>query len=184
MDQLKESCFSETAKLNAASLNYQRRVELTKSESRTFTVTLRSEPLDLPGHVDEEVLVACTVSARLVASSEDLGVSPTDWVEQQYLPPDDTGWKWVLTGKSAGESDAVLELKPAIRLANSDGSTRVEDLRTEQFTVTFDTHTTLRQKLTSFWGLLIAFATGLAALIGAWYMLRKLLTGKGDDAAT
>jgi hypothetical protein len=175
------ACFDQTHELNAAFLDFRRHVELTKDESRTFTVTLASTPLGQPGSADERLRVACTVSTRLVSSGSRLEVSPSDWVQQQYLPPEPSTWTWVVTGKASGETEAVLQVKPAIRLANSDGSTRVEDLRTEEFPVVFDTSTTWQQKVTSFWGVLIAAAGGIATLIGTWFLVRKLATGKDEE---
>lgn len=177
-------CFSKTEELHRASLTYASRVELTKSEAKTFTLTLSNKPLGVPGSRSEELGVACTVSARLVVPSSRAEVTPTDWVQQQYVPPQDTTWKWVVAGKAAGESEAVLEVRPAIRVANSDGSTRLEDLRTEQFPITFDVGMTWQQKMTSFWGVLIAGATGIATLIGAWFLLRKLFAGRAAEDDT
>lgn len=184
VDEYLDSCFSETEELHRASLSYDSRFELTKSEAKTFTLTLSNQPLGVPGSTSDELRVACTVSARLIAPSSRVEVTPTDWVQQQYVPPRDTTWKWVVAGRAAGQSEAVVEVRPAIRLTNSDGSTRLEDLRTEQFPVTFAVGTTWKQKMTSYWGALTGGATGVATLIGAWFLLRKLFTGRAAEDDT
>ncbi|MGH1565752.1 hypothetical protein [Mumia sp. DW29H23] len=182
LDELR-ACFRETEELNLASVTYPPDADLTQADAETYTVTLASTPLGEPGDVSEELQVACTVSARLVGSPTELEISPAGWVEQQYVPPEPTRWTWVVTGRSAGESDAVLEVRPAIRVADSHGSTQVEELRTEQFDVVFATSATPGQRLTSLWAGLVAVATGLGAILGAWFLVRRVRGGPAPGSA-
>ena len=123
------------------------------------------------------------MQARLITSAQDLDVSPTDWMEVQFVPPDPATWTWVVTSKAAGDALAVLQLKPVVRITRGNGETSSEDLRTEEYPVTFTTEQTATERASGYWALLVGLAAGLVTLIGLWQAVRGLRkrSAKGED---
>ena len=63
------------------------------------------------------------------------------------------------------------------------GETSSEDLRTEEYPVTFTTEQTATERASGYWTLLVGLAAGLVTLIGLWQAVRGLRkrSAKGED---
>jgi hypothetical protein len=168
-------------------LFFDRTVRLHLSSAHRFVVALAAPGSSAPpdaGQPQGALKLACTVEARLIASSSELSISPGDWVAGQYVPPDPTTWTWIVTAVSSGTSEAVLQLKPVIRASQADGSVTVQDLRTEEFPVRFETFSSPGRRLADLWKQVVGGAAGLGAVLGLVLTARSIRNGrtaKADD---
>lgn len=184
---LKQRCFAETRKLQDAYLTYTSPFTVKQSDTERFTARLVQDA-DLAGagrsSKQGHLAVACTVQARLVTDGEEVGNADKDWVTQRYLPPAETRWTWVVTGRKPGRSDAVVELKPVVRISESDGHVSEQPLGTQSFDVTFEVSRSAGSWLSSTGGTIVALASGLTVIAGAVVALRRLFMGKRSAAET
>jgi hypothetical protein len=177
---LKARCFGETTELVEAYLTYVSPFHLDESDSRRFSARLIQEP-DLAGLAEEKphghLEVQCTVEARLVTGSEEVSTANTDWTTQNYLPPAETRWTWVVTGNRPGRSEAVVELRPVLRITDEGGEVK-EPLGTESFDVTFVVSRSAGSWLSSTGGAIVAAASGLTVVAGAAVALSRIVRRK------
>jgi hypothetical protein len=177
LSQFRARCLAQTTNLDRATLFFDDHVDLKLSTAHRFTMAL-GVPGSLgpaqAGPAQSEVELACTVQARLIASSDALEVTPADWVAGQYVPPEPTTWTWVVTSKAPGTTEAVLQLKPVIRTTRSDGLTSLEDLRTEEYNVSFRTARSAGERVSAAWKWAVGFAGGLAVILGLLATVRSL----------
>ncbi len=177
LKQYRSRCVEQTKQLDKAALFFEAEVELELRTPKTFRVTVAlqdSVDTESVGPAQADLLVACQIEARLVASSDALDISPTDWAKDQYIPPDPTTWSWVVTSRSTRTAEAVLQLKPVIRVTRSNGDSTFEDLRTEDYPVTFITEATVGDRVSASWRWLVGAAGGLGAILGLIVTVRSL----------
>ena len=130
------------------------------------------------GPAQSELTLVCSVEARLVAPQSKLEISPRGWSKDKFLPPQPASWTWVVTASSPGTVEAVLQLRPVVITSDVNGTVRTDDLGVEEFDVTFSTDQSTTGWISSWWARLVAFATGAAALLGLYLMVRSLRRGK------
>lgn len=183
---LKEQCFAETVELVEAYLTYSSPFRLEAAQTRRFTARLVQDPVlagaagdDPQGHVK----VACSVDARLVTADEEVATADREWVTQTYLPPDETSWTWLVTGRKPGRSDAVVQLRPVVRIEKDGGELTEEPLGTQSFEVTFSVSRSAGSWISSTAGRVVGLAGGITALTGAVLGLRALSGRRGASAA-
>ena len=179
LGDFEDRCVGRTKRLDKVSLVYDDTVELTLRTSQIFRVAVGK-----PGTVDEYgpaqgvLRIACTIEARLVASEDVLDISPPGWAADRYTPPDPTTWSWVVTSRSTRPAEAVLQLKPVIRVTRNNGDVSRADLRTEDYPVTFTTTDTVSSRASAAGRWVAGAATGLGAVLALVVTVRSLRRDK------
>jgi hypothetical protein len=87
----------------------------------------------------------------------------------------------VVTASDAGESAAVLQLKPTVRIARASGGIEVADLRTEEFDVSFTADRTPGAIFSSIWAALLAGAAGVTTFVAAYFAIRRFRRRNAPD---
>lgn len=181
----RERCLAETRKLDEADLRYEKVVRLDDGEQTRFEVSLTS-PTVLPAAsvppVQGKVQLACTVEARLIGSDKGVDIAPSDWVPDQYVPPDPTSWTWLVRATAPGDVDAVLQLRPAILVGASGAPTGSTSLGTVDFAVTFSVSRTISDTAGLAWGWIVGLVGLFAALLGIPPALRALRQGRSGSS--
>jgi hypothetical protein len=193
----RQRCLRETTSLDAASVFYESPVRLAKARPHRFTLEIR--PLTAsgdgsPGGLQRHgrILLACTVQARLLVAPDALEVAPRAWQGRRFLPPNPSTWTWIVTARTAGRTDTVLQLKPVVQI--DDGHRiAVQDLGVAEYDVTFSapaapapavpvTHR-VGDLLASSWKVLVGLATGVSAILAALVAVRGLRVRRSAGAA-
>jgi len=181
----RERCLAETRTLDEADLRYEKVVRLDDGEQTRFEVSLTS-PTALPTAsappVQGKVQLACTVEARLIGSNEGVDIAPSDWVPDQYVPPDPTSWTWLVRATAPGDVDAVLQLRPAILVGAGGTPTGSTSLGTVDFAVTFSVSRTISDTAGLAWGWIVGLVGFVAALLGIPPALRALRQGRNGPS--
>jgi hypothetical protein len=192
----RQRCLRETTSLDAASVFYTSPVRLAKARPHRFILEIRPAARSgdrSPGGLQRHgrILLACTVQARLLDVPDTLQVAPSTWQGRRFLPPDPARWTWVVTARTEGRTDTVLQLKPVVQI--DDGHRiAVQDLGVAEYDVTFSasaatapavpfTHR-VGDFLASSWQVLVGLATGVSAILAALVALRGLRVRRSADA--
>jgi hypothetical protein len=191
LDELRafrERCLRETTSLDAASVYYESPVRLAKSRPHRFNLEIRPATLaggQPPGRLRKHgrILLACTVQARLLDVPGALQVAPTSWQGRRFLPPNPSRWTWVVTVRTDGRTDTVLQLKPVVQIEQGD-QIEARDLGVAEYDVTFSAPAAppaavslpdrVGDLLASSWKGLVALATGVSAIVAAFVAVRGL----------
>lgn len=159
LDEFKERCVEATKDLDRAAVSFDDTPIM--QLNRTSELTLAIAP---PGrHVQDlepqdEVLVTCTIDARLVIGDDDASVTPNDWQTHRYLPPEPAEWSWLVAPSKAGEIDANIEIRPVV-VVEADGRADT----TEYTTQSYDLDITVEQTL---WDRISALTTQVKVILG------------------
>ena len=188
LEQVRERCAGATRTLDAAVLRFEDEVKLQTGEQRTFKVTLAAEdhPAHAPTHgtVQGKLALACHVEARLVVTGDVIRAAPTGWQADQYLPPEPVRWSWAIDASRAGTAVGTVELKPVVRISDERGRVTAQDLRTEEYDVTFVVTRSGQDAAGQVWkqvagaaGLVVTLLTGATLAYG----LRRRREPSGDS---
>jgi hypothetical protein len=194
VERYRRRCLRETTGIpDPVTPFFDESVELALSRPHRFKLVLASagSQVGVPEvQPHTKIRVACTVRARLVTAPSALDVSPATWEPQEYLPPEPSSWTWVVTAKSYGTSEAVLKLRPVLRVSDERGNVLDRDWTTQEYDVTFITKhppkpdkplpTVIRDFLTASWEALIALAAGVTMIVGAIVGVRGLARRKAS----
>ncbi len=154
-----QRCVGATKSLESALISFDAAPAMRLNETSDFTVAVTppDQPVDdLPGQ--DEVLVTCSIDARLVMSPADASVTPTGWETRVYVPPEPAEWSWLVTPVSAGVIDANIEIRPVVVVEGDGGQERVA-----YATKRYDVDISVREGV---WDRVNALITPLRAIIG------------------
>lgn len=179
-------------------------IKVGDSENYNAALDVRSVPLPAdevietePGAAtSENVLVKCTLAARLRAVGETLTVDDPasdngGWVVQEFTPTGVLEWSWTVTAEKPADAELRLDIRPAIAIAAA-----AEDLvYATQSSTSFNTDVIVDGNLLSRsaywfegnWGYVLAIAVpvGIAAtaLLRWWLGLRtEVRKARGSGA--
>ncbi len=154
-----QRCVGVTQSFESALISFEDSPTMRLDETSDFTVavTPADMPRDgLPGQ--DEILVTCTIDARLVMSPSDATVIPTGWETLAYVPPEPAEWSWLVTPVRAGMIDANIEVRPVLVVERDDGQERVS-YTTKRYGVDISVHQGL-------WDRVSALMTPIRAILG------------------
>ncbi|KQP70972.1 hypothetical protein ASF40_03865 [Microbacterium sp. Leaf288] len=142
---------------------------------------VRSEPLPADEVVDvgdgaaasEEVLVKCTVAARLTPVGDALSVAeePTEsvggWIVQEFSPKGVVEWSWTVTALEPVDQQLRLELRPAIVVEDAAGDPGYASRNLASFTTDVTVEASLLHRTAYWfevnWPLIVIIATAIGA---------------------
>lgn len=188
-----------------ADVAFQPQAEMTRGETGTvaLAVTLARDvpPADVlgqPGASEEKgLLVACVLQARLLAPTGQFTVDAEgrDWQSRSLETQDTAEWLWQLTPRLSGSYAVSVELRPVVRIADIDGTSRERALRKANIrTYKTTVHVVLPPAERPAWWMRWAkgrvddatnLLQSLAVLVGAagglWFALRHFNKPRADD---
>lgn len=159
LEWFKERCVSVTKSLDRAAVSFDDTPIMQLNKTSEFTLAIAP-----PGrHVQDlepqdEVLVTCTIDARLVIGDDDASVTPDDWETRTYLPPEPAEWSWLVAPSKAGEIDANIEIRPVV-VVEADGGSDT----TVYTTRSYDLDITVEQTV---WDRISALTTQVKVVLG------------------
>lgn len=165
-------CLGVTARFEEAEIRFDDRPTMELNETSAFVVAIGQPGFsrDLP--TQGNVKATCTIQARLVIAAEDASLSPADWEEQRYLPPEPVEWSWLVTPKRVAELPARIDIRPVLVTVTDDG-TEESSYATKPYPFTilvtqdfWDRVEGLAKRVSALQALVIA-VLGLAAAVGA-----------------
>ena len=154
-----ERCLGVTESFERAQVSFDDTPSMRLNETSEISMAVGAvgeEVEGLPGQ--GEVLVTCTIDARLVMSPDDATVNPSGWETRRYVPPEPAEWSWLVTPSKAGEIDANIEIRP-ILVVQGDGGADT----TEYTTKSYDLDITVAQTL---WDRISALTTQVKVVLG------------------
>lgn len=154
-----ERCLEVTESLDVATVSFDDSPTMRLDDTSELTLAIAPPGREVDGlHPQGEVLVTCTIDARLVIGGDDASVTPIGWETRIYLPPEPVQWSWFVTPSKAGEVDANIEIRPVV-VIEADGSADT----TEYTTKSYDLDITVEQTL---WDRLSALTTHVKVVLG------------------
>lgn len=131
-----QKCAEGVESWRAGQVDFPERLTLAVDQSASYNaaVDVRSAPLPpgevilaVPGAAEaEEVLVKCTVAARLRPVGDSLDVDDQSgdsgaWIVQDFTPSGVVEWFWTVTAEKPKDSELILELRPAVAFGDESG---------------------------------------------------------------
>lgn len=163
LEAFADRCLGVTESVEDATIRFDDSPTMRLDETSEYL--LRITPQDTADddlEAQGSVLVTCTIDARLVISTEDAAVSPSDWQTVRYLPPDPAEWAWLVTPARAGTVEASLEVRP-ILVVGEDGEAATTEYATTRFGIDIAVEQGLWDRIAS----LTTQAQALLALVTA-----------------
>lgn len=166
-------CAEATSVLDESKVYFREQVQVDRGEPHRYRLAIGPETPEGPAArlglpVQDEALVTCAISARLVADSE-VSIEPEGWQEATYLPPDPVEWTWLVTPTSAGDHPGTLQIYPIVRV-DLEGSIEVLKYGTRSYAIQFSASESVWQRVVSEAASLqnvLAAAAAAAAVIAA-----------------
>lgn len=194
-----ESCRRANASLATADVVYPTRLTMVRGETTTVRVAV-TLLTDLPpekvldtGLVDaqpatRQVLVTCTIQARLLGAAADFTIEDRDWLSQTLLTSPTATWTWFVTPKRESAVILTLQVRPVVLVRGDRAGT--DELPTQATTAEFPittfvsvpTRERAQEQLDAVTGLLTSVEGAIAALVAlllAFLGLRRFLPGHG-----
>ena len=159
LSEFTERCLGVTESFERAQVSFDDAPSMRLNETSEIALAVGSIGEEIEGLPSQgEVLVTCTIDARLVMSPEDATVNPSGWETRRYVPPEPAAWSWLVTPSKAGEIDANIEIRPIV-VVRSDGGADTTEFRTKSY----DLDITVEQEL---WDRISALTTQVKVVLG------------------
>jgi hypothetical protein len=159
LSEFAERCVGVTESFERAEVSFDDAPFMRLNETSEISMAIGAVGEEVEGLPSQgEVLVTCTIDARLVMSPDDATVNPAGWETRRYVPPEPAEWSWLVTPSKPGEIDANIELRPIV-VVQSDGGSDT----TEYTTRSYDLDITVEQAL---WDRISALTTQVKVVLG------------------
>ncbi len=159
LTEFAERCLGVTESFERAEVSFDDAPSMRLDETSEISMVVGAVGEEVDGLPSQgEVVVTCTIDARLVMSPDDATVNPAGWETRRYVPPEPAEWSWLVTPSKAGEIDANIEIRPIV-VVQSDGGADT----TEYTTKSYDLDITVEQTL---WDRISALTTQVKVVLG------------------